>query len=244
MTPSFRLLPFDTSDGPWQMAADEVMLETASEGTASLRFYAWSPATVSLGYFQAAALPDDDPRLSGVPRVRRATGGQTLVHDREVTYALALPAGAPWQGAEPWSRRMHRVIADGLRGLGVEAWLYEPAADEPFTGFLCFHHFTPGDLLVGPAKVVGSAQRRHRRALLQHGGILLARSPHTPSLPGILDLTGRTLPAGGVAAAVADAFGQETGWTRRDGDWTDAERRRRGELAAEKYSQDWWNRKR
>ena len=51
-----------------------------------------------------------------------------------------------------------------------------------FTGLLCFQHLTPGDLLLQGAKVVGSAQRRHRGALLQHGGILLAASPHAPEL--------------------------------------------------------------
>src|SRR4051812_16012691 len=95
--PVCRLLPFVTADGPWQMAADEVMLEAAVAGTASFRTYGWTAVTLSLGYFQPAAVRLADPLLASLPFVRRASGGATLVHDREVTYALALPAGPPWQ---------------------------------------------------------------------------------------------------------------------------------------------------
>jgi lipoate-protein ligase A len=41
------------------------------------------------------------------------------------------------------------------------------------------------------AKIAGSAQRRRRGAVLQHGSILLARSPAAPELPGIVELAGR-----------------------------------------------------
>ena len=47
-----RLLPYSEADGPHNMAADETLLESAVRGLASLRFYGWSPPTLSLGYFQ------------------------------------------------------------------------------------------------------------------------------------------------------------------------------------------------
>jgi lipoate-protein ligase A len=50
-----------------------------------------------------------------LPFVRRPSGGDTLVHDQEVTYALALPPGPRWQGGQPWPARMHAVIAASLR---------------------------------------------------------------------------------------------------------------------------------
>ena len=46
------------------MAADEVMLESAVTGVASLRFYGWTEATVSLGYFQTERLRREDARLA------------------------------------------------------------------------------------------------------------------------------------------------------------------------------------
>src|SRR5207248_2853500 len=97
----------------WQMAADEVLLEGAAAGAASFRVYEWAEPTLSLGYFQAAAVRKSDPLLETLPYVRRASGGATLVHDRELTYALTLPAGAPWQRrGESWVRRMHDILRD------------------------------------------------------------------------------------------------------------------------------------
>src|SRR5208282_367825 len=169
--PTIRLLPYASADGPHNMAADEVMLQAAIGGLASLRFYAWPEPTLSLGYFQAERLRHDDSRLAGLPYVRRPSGGATLVHDHEITYALALPSGRPWQDGQrsgsPWLRRMHAIIANALASFGVPTRLHEPGGEQHFPGFFCFCHFSAGDVMVGSAKVVGSAQRRQRGALLQ-----------------------------------------------------------------------------
>jgi lipoyl(octanoyl) transferase len=242
MAPACRLLPYAVADGPHNMAADEALLESAAADCASLRFYGWSTATVSLGYFQPERVRYEDKRLAELPWVRRPSGGGTLVHHHEVTYALALPAGSPWQSGEPWLRRMHTIIAAALDGLGVSVRLH--GAAEPFAGFLCFQHFTAGDLLLGPGKVVGSAQRRQRKALMQHGSILLAASPFAPVLPGIKELAGREPSVAETVAAVERAFVRDTGWELVPGEWGGAERQRVEELAAGKYGQDWWNRKR
>jgi lipoate-protein ligase A len=226
------------------MAADEVLLESAADGVATLRFYGWSPATLSLGYFQSAEVRMREPSLAALPFVRRASGGAALVHHFEVTYALALPAGPPWQQGGPWPRRMHTIIAVALREEGVEVQSHSGGQGPPFTGVLCFQHHTAGDLLIGQHKVVGSAQRRQRGALLQHGSILLAASPHTPLLPGIRQLTGRSLTVEQTCVTVRHAFEQETGWAVVSGDWTSTERRRLAELVVEKYGRESWNCKR
>jgi lipoate-protein ligase A len=244
MTLHCRLLPYAVADGPHNMAADEVLLDAAVAGAASLRFYGWDTATVSLGYFQPERVRLDDDRLAGLPFVRRPSGGGTLVHHHEVTYAFALPPGPPCQTGEPWLMRMHRLIAAALARLGVAARTHAPAGDQPFHGFLCFQHFTAGDLLIGPGKVVGSAQRRQRRALLQHGAILLAASPYAPALPGIRELSGVDLSVADACAAVREEWVRQTGGALHPADWTDAERQRLADLAAAKYGSDDWNRKR
>jgi lipoate-protein ligase A len=239
-----RLLPYAVADGPHNMAADEALLQSAGAGLASLRFYGWAGPTVSLGYFQPERLRREDPLLANLPYVRRPSGGATLVHHHEVTYALALPAGAPWHAGAAWLPRMHAILAAALRELDVEAAPNVPSGAEHFPGFLCFRHFTTGDLILGGNKVVGSAQRRHRGGLLQHGALLLAQSPHAPSLPGIRELTGRTLLVSEVCLAVRRAFEDKTGWKMAAGTWTEAEQDSIQRLATEKYSQDWWNAKR
>src|SRR5947207_4428455 len=98
------------------MAADEALLQSALAGKPSLRLYGWSEPTVSLGYFQPEAVRREDPRLAQLPYVRRPSGGGTLVHHHEVTYALALPPGPNWQSGagkhlQFWLWRMHEIIA-------------------------------------------------------------------------------------------------------------------------------------
>jgi lipoate-protein ligase A len=238
-----RLLPFAEADGPHNMAADETLLEAAAAGRASLRFYGWSAAALSLGYFQPHTVHISDPRLANLPHVRRPTGGAALVHHHELTYALALPAGTPWQSrCDSWLLQMHAILAEALAGLGAAP---ESVVQEAKHGeVLCFLHHTPGDLRIGPHKVVGSAQRRQRGALLQHGAVLLAASPHTPALPGVAELCGRRLSVMEVAGAVKESFVRQTGWRLQAGDWTEEERRRMDGFAAEKYSQPTWNDKR
>lgn len=244
MTPQqVRLLPYQIAEGAWQMAADEVLLESAAQGHASLRFYGWTEATISLGYFQSTAECRSYPGLEDRPMVRRATGGAALVHDREVTYALALPVGPTWQKrGQSWPRQMHMGIARALAEFGVKAHLCER---ERKTGrALCFLHQTPDDLLIGEHKVVGSAQRKQRGAMLQHGGILLERSPYTPELPGICELAGVSATSQQLMTALLAELTQSLDWKFKREAWTEREKQRIQELITSRYGTDGWNRKR
>lgn len=242
--PHVRLLPYRIADGPHNMAVDETLLASAALGVASLRLYGWSEPTLSLGYFQPEAVCHADPSLAALPFVRRPSGGDTLVHHHEVTYCLALPAGKPWQTSESWLGRMHAILAEALEDCGVRVAVHTTTEREMFVGPLCFHHHTAGDLIAGSAKIVGSAQRRQRGALMQHGAVLLAASPATPSLPGVRELTGTDLPVERLGGAILGAFSRSTGWGLEPSDLTGAEQARTASLIAEKYTRDEWNRKR
>jgi lipoate-protein ligase A len=109
---------------------------------------------------------------------------------------------------------------------------------------LCFDHHTPDDVLIGETKICGSAQRKRRGALLQHGSILLAASAMTPELPGIAELTGHGLAVQDVGRTVADCLCRQTGWAIVAGDWMPNERRRAAELTTGRYAGAAWNAKR
>jgi lipoate-protein ligase A len=240
-----RLLPYQVADGAWQMAADQVLLENAAEGQAALRFYGWPTATISLGYFQPEAECRAYPGLANLPLVRRPSGGAALIHDQEVTYTLALPpplSGAPQGKAEPWPQRMHALIARALATFGVKTHLCEQESKKG--PVLCFLHQTPGDLLAGSHKVAGSAQRKLRGAIMQHGGILLAQSPATPELPGIREVAGVAITPQHLIEAVAGEAARSLGWELAPREWTAAEKERIDELVRSRYSADSWNRKR
>jgi lipoate-protein ligase A len=188
-----RIFPHRVADGPSQMAMDEAMLEAVAEDptAALLRTYGWSVPTLSLGYFQQITEAEADPRWDGVPIVRRPTGGGAIWHDRELTYALVLPASHPIaRPSAAFYRAVHAAIAGLLAARGVVADRRgpSPAASDAGRPFLCFEDRDPEDLVSRGSKVVGSAQRRRHGAVLQHGSLLLGHSPRTPGLPGVADL--------------------------------------------------------
>lgn len=208
-----RLIVDPPARGVWNMAVDEALLESAAGGgPATLRFYAWSEPTLSLGYFQAVADRGQHAASRSCPLVRRASGGGAILHDRELTYSIAMPLASRFgRGADSLYAQVHGALIETLAGAGVPAILYaaENAAGERALSalpFLCFERRSAGDVIAGETtageavrfahKVAGSAQRRQRGALLQHGSILLARSPQAPELPGIADLAGVVLAAG------------------------------------------------
>ncbi len=247
--PDVRTLPFAARSGAGNMAADEAMLLSAAEGgIASLRIYTWTEPTLTLGYFQEAEARLADDRIKDLAWVRRATGGATIVHDPacEATYSLALPAGADWQPkGESWICRMHGFLRESLQSVwGIESKLVVCGQEQKLGPLLCFLHQTPGDLLADGHKIAGSAQRKHKGALLQHGSILLRQSPFSPSLAGICELTGRAISLDDLAVALTRRFAVETGWHLHPGPWTDDESTAMARIEAEKYGSPQWNEKR
>lgn len=193
--PFLLLIEPEPHSGAWNMAVDEALLEAArSENLTALRFYRWREPTLSLGYFQKT-FPDDLPaELKSLSRVRRLSGGGAILHHLEWTYSCVLPLGHP-VSAEPTRLYdlVHQEIVAFLGSQEISAAMRGTAnkAAEPF---LCFGRQDPRDIVLGADKILGSAQRRRRGAVLQHGSLLLHRSPYAPVYPGLCDLVGRDLP--------------------------------------------------
>lgn len=245
MHPVLRRLEFQTADGPTLMATDEAMIQSALAGQATLRFYTWAVPTVSLGYFQSHADLARHPLLAELPVVRRHTGGGAIVHHHELTYALALPAGLPWHTGESWLCRFHHLVQRALRKWDITTVKPVVCGEEKKLGpFLCFQHQTPGDLVVGGAKIAGSAQRRPHGATLQHGSILLAQSEFTPELPGLRELTGRDISPADLAAAVTAALADDTGWAVEPGAVTPEDLADVAAIRDTKYASSDWTLKR
>jgi lipoate-protein ligase A len=174
----FRLLVDGPADGVWNMAVDEALLAAAHDVDALpvLRWYQWSEPTLSLGYFQRWM--DVPPHLQPLPRVRRSTGGGAILHENELTYSLAFPAGTwPTKSGLGIVAAVHAAAAEAMQffspRVGVSAPPVArdaPRAPEPF---LCFERRGEHDLVSGADKIMGSAQRRQGGRLLQHGSIRL-----------------------------------------------------------------------
>ncbi len=181
------------------MARDETMLQMVCEDPSAVlfRFYRWSEPTLSLGYFQSYGEALEDPRWRNVPIVRRPTGGGAIWHHHELTYAIVVPRDhALAKDAASLYFLIHRIAAHTLEGWHVKTdqrWVGKSERDRSARvpaserSFLCFNDHAPNDVLIGRNKVIGSAQRRRKGAVLQHGSILFRQSDRTPEFPGILD---------------------------------------------------------
>ena len=204
MTIPCRLLVEGPQPGAWNMARDEAVLNAvvAGQSPATWTWYLWERPTLSLGYFQHAG--DRVDRFADLAWVRRTSGGGAILHHYELTYSVAIPAGLWPQGAiTDIVRDIHSIVAKAAcRILSLSADLFELHPQSPAPGipepFLCFLRRAKNDLVVvfdsiavgvGTHKVLGSAQRGRRGALLQHGSILISRSEHTPELLGLLDVS-------------------------------------------------------
>jgi lipoate-protein ligase A len=215
-----HLLIDPPATGAWNMAVDELLLaDAADRGLATLRFYRWSEPTLSLGYFQRFADREQHAASRGSAVVRRQTGGGAILHDRELTYSLALPAWHPLaRTRQGLYRLVHQIFIDALKPYLTDAKRQctlhirgdlecAPPEKEPF---LCFQRSAPGDLLLvhcrqairsdyqhdslNGAKILGSAQRRVRGAILQHGSLIFKTSLNAPEILGIEELAGVTIP--------------------------------------------------
>jgi lipoate-protein ligase A len=134
-----------------------------------------------------------------------------------LTYSLAIPAAHPLANQAPaLYTAVHEafiaVLAPQMAARNspwrIFRWEQDcrtPACDEPF---LCFQRRACGDVVlepteggydtcdrslpanVGSVKILGSAQRRRRGAILQHGSLLLEKSPYAPELDGWREVIG------------------------------------------------------
>lgn len=141
------------------MAADSFLLDHADRPT--LRLYQWEGPLLSLGYAQKSWPVE-------IPVVRRPSGGRAVLHHHEITYALVLPK---FEGS------LSQVYAD-LTGLLLDSLSrLNPAvtpASKQESGQRdpsCYQLSQRGEIQLDGRKLVGSAQLRRGRRLLQHGSI-------------------------------------------------------------------------
>ena len=141
------------------------------------RFYAWEPYAVTLGYNQESSDIDIAKcNSAGIDVVRRPTGGRAVFHADEFTYSFF--ADSPEQNSVLY-RMVHEVIRLALETLGIHAefcrsTLSRPQGSPVPGAVSCFTSSARNELQVDGRKMVGSAQRRTRNVLLQHGSLPLS----------------------------------------------------------------------
>jgi lipoate-protein ligase A len=262
----WRLLRHGPASGAWNMAVDEAVARAVGAGGAppTLRFYAWEAPTVSLGYLQRmpGGVDLSACRRRGVGLVRRVTGGRAVLHDREITYSVAVALSGAWRGlsvAQAFGRLGRGLIA-GLKRLGICGALGESGAGLPDGrgAAACFLARRLPAILVDGRKLIGSAQRRWEQSLLQHGSLLLAfdsglhqaifpawpRADPTAGVTCLQTLLGDLPPMGDVVAGLAAGWSEAFGASCLPGDLTPAEAREAAQLARNRYGSEHWTHQR
>jgi lipoate-protein ligase A len=264
MSAAWRLLVTEPLDGATNMAVDEALLRARVDdaGAPTVRFYGWRPATVSLGYAQPLdeAVDRAAGRALGIGLVRRPTGGSAILHEppeAEVTYSVIAREG-DFRGADDvleTYRVLGAGLAAGLARLGVRAELtplVRGRRAENASPAFCFRRAGAYELSVGGRKLVGSAQRRQRRAFLQHGSVLLDADPAriravfpretepTASMTTLAGVLGRAPGFDAVVTALSAGLAEALGVRLAPGGLSEDEWASVEALVAAKYATEAW----
>jgi lipoate-protein ligase A len=185
--PLWDLIIDDDLDGISNMAIDAALLEEV-EGSPDpktiVRFYRWQRPTVSLGRNQRVDTAVDELFCAehGVDIVHRPTGGRAVLHDDELTYAVASNDSSCF-GDTIYAnyKSVSEALCAAFNRVGVPATLAPetrraaaPAGVASSSDVPCFMSVSRYELTVHGRKIVGSAQRRLRRSFLQHGSMPLS----------------------------------------------------------------------
>lgn len=179
---NFRLIDYSSHSGSMNMAIDEAILSSyaSSECQPTLRFYGWEPPALSIGYGQKLSekLTGNCKEL-GLDIVRRPTGGRAVLHQNEFTYSFICGAASSdlnsailGESIIEAYKQICQGLINGFSILGLEVSL--GSSEKSYRDFDdCFMATTTADLHIAGKKIVGSAQLRRGKAVLQHGSIVL-----------------------------------------------------------------------
>lgn len=161
----FLLLETEPRRAAENMARDEYMFQLCHESKRGfLRIYAWERPSFSTGVSQKAAkaLDLDFIKANGCDYVRRISGGKTVLHDHEITYAVASSEDLFFKEHDLHQSYLliSRVLVRALQSLGVAATLSAGSPAELSRSLNpCFSFPTPNEIEVSGKKIIGSAQK-------------------------------------------------------------------------------------
>ncbi len=151
------------------------------EGQAVFRIYGWEPVAVSAGFSQNIdeIIDTEKCREDGVDTVKRMTGGGALFHSGEITYSMAL-SGEIFKTMT--ARETYAVTTAFLihfyrsLGLDVSYWGANSSLEKNDSSGFCLAGREKYDIVIDGKKIGGSAQKRRRGVIFQHGSIPLDSS--------------------------------------------------------------------
>lgn len=162
------------------MDYDINLANNCKKDEAFFRVYQWNPYCISLGANQKF----EDINLSktsadNIDVVKRPTGGRAILHAEELTYSVVLPVECGLTSQEIYKQiscalvRGLRLYDENLNDVELEKSQPDFASllKDP-SGAMCFASTARSEIKYKGLKLVGSAQRKMDKVILQHGSIL------------------------------------------------------------------------
>lgn len=159
------------------MAIDEYLYNLChAESVGFFRIYSWDKPSFSIGVSQKVSKAVDLEYINKnkFGFVRRITGGKTVLHDNEITYSVVSSEEKFFRDNDLY--KSYSLIADIILKTLIRSDIKAELSGGSSSLLSkssnpCFSFPTPNEIEVGGKKIVGSAQKRDKSALLQHGSI-------------------------------------------------------------------------
>ncbi|PID61251.1 MAG: hypothetical protein CR986_03035 [Ignavibacteriae bacterium] len=180
---NWNLIPYQMFTGTFNMDYDLALVKNCNDNTPILRFYGWQPNCITLGANQSYdEINKSATEKHNIDVVKRPTGGRAILHAEELTYSVIMPNSEQISGRLLYEK-ISKAIVTGLRKfdttlLDVELENQTPDFQKLLketSGSLCFASTAKSEIKFQGKKLVGSAQRKLGKTILQHGSILIGK---------------------------------------------------------------------
>lgn len=166
--------------GKFNMEYDLNLAGNCKPGEAFFRLYRWQPYCISLGANQSIDSIDvEKTALEGIDVVKRPTGGRAILHSEEITYSVVISLSCGLTPSQIYEK-INLALLLGLQKydnrLGT-AGLEKIQPDfhtfyKEEKSVVCFANSAKNEIKYDGKKLVGSAQRKLEKVILQHGSVL------------------------------------------------------------------------
>ncbi|KAA3613918.1 MAG: lipoate--protein ligase family protein [Calditrichaeota bacterium] len=176
LSESWRFIDSGAHSAYYNMATDLALLKNVHQPV--LRFYSWKPWAISLGHHQdLSEINETKCARDKIDIVRRPTGGKAILHAEELTYCVVFPAQHPLQQESINAVYQHisEALLLGLKIYGannIERTESKGAHKLYADSAACFSSSVNFEITTSNRKLIGSAQRRFKEGILQHGSLL------------------------------------------------------------------------
>lgn len=169
---------FDT--GKHNMEFDINLAENCKSGEAFFRLYKWKPYCISLGANQDInKINFFKAQNDNIDIVKRPTGGRAVLHAEEITYSVIYPLSEDISARNLYNQ-INFALKEGLESFDDELKNIEMENSQinfrsfyqAEAGNICFAASAKSELKYFGKKLVGSAQKKFKNSILQHGSIL------------------------------------------------------------------------